>query len=130
MTPVVHVAGRRDLNAPRRASAVQLAFHSPWLRAICESERFANDELGEAVAQVLKRRLADMAAATSVVDLVAGRPRLVGGTAFDQMAVDLYEGFVITFAANHTKNPKTETGDLDWKRVTRIKILRIECDHG
>jgi hypothetical protein len=109
---------------------VQLAFHSAWLRTICESERIAKDELGGAVAEVLKHRLADMAAATSVTDLVAGRPRVLGGTAKDQMAVDLCHSYVITFVANHTKNPITETGDMDWKRVSRIKILRIGRDHG
>lgn len=109
---------------------MQLAFHSPWLRTICESERVSKDELGGAVAEVLKHRLADMAAATSVTDLVAGSPRVLDGTARDQMAVDLCEGYVITFVANHTKNPKTGTGDLDWKRVSRIKILRIERDNG
>jgi toxin HigB-1 len=113
-----------------RASTLQVAFASPWLRTICESERFAKEELGEAVTEVLKHRLADMAAATSVVDLVAGRPRVLAGTALDQMAVELYESFVITFSANHTNSPKTETGDLDWKRVSRIKILRIGCDRG
>ena len=109
---------------------MQLAFHSPLLRTVCESERIARDELGGPVAEVLKHRLADMAAATSVTDLVAGRPRVLGGTARDEMAVDLCEGYVIAFAANHTKNPATGTGDLDWKRVSRIKILRIERHHG
>ena len=109
---------------------MQLAFHSPWLRTICESESSAKDELGEAVARILKHRLADMAAATSVVDLVAGRPRVLGGTASDQMAVDLCEGFVMIFRANHTKNPRTESGDVYWKRVNHVKILHIGCDHG
>jgi hypothetical protein len=109
---------------------VQLAFHSAWLRTICESERNAKDEFGEAVAEALKHRLADMSAATSVNDLVAGRPRILGGTAPHQMALDLGDNYRIAFTANHTKNPRTETGDLDWKRVSRIKILRIERDHG
>ena len=109
---------------------MQLAFHSAWLRTICESERIAKGELGGAAAEVLKHRLADMTAATSVSDLVAGRPRVLEGTPRDQMAVELCEGYVITFVANHTKNPITEPGDMDWKRVNRIKILRIECDHG
>jgi hypothetical protein len=109
---------------------VQLAFHSAWLRTICESERIAKDEFGEAVAEALKRRLADMSAATSVNDLVAGRPRALGGTAPKQMTVGLCDNYRVTFTANHTKNPMTETGDFDWKRVSRIKILRIERDHG
>lgn len=109
---------------------MQLAFNSALLRTFCESERQAKQEFGDAVAEVLKHRLADMSAATSVGDLVAGRPRILGGAARQQMAVDLRDGYVIAFTANHAKNPMTETCDLDWKRVSRIKILRIERDNG
>lgn len=86
-------------------------------------------ELGTRVAEVLKRRLADIRAATSGEDLVAGRPRELEGT--DQhMVVDLCDGRRIVFCANHPKNPMTKSGDLDWARVSRVKILRIEKDHG
>lgn len=109
---------------------MELAFNSKSLRTICESERQAKLELGDAVAEILKHRLADLRAATSVKDLVAGRPRVLDGAALQQMVVDLRDGYRIVFTANHTKNPMTETGDLDWERVSRIKILRIERDHG
>ncbi len=109
---------------------MQLAFHSASIRTICESERHAKQELGDAVAEVLKHRLADMSAATSVRDLVAGRPRILGGTIPQQMVVDLRDNYLVAFTANHTKNPVTETGDLDWERVSRVKILRIERDHA
>ena len=86
-------------------------------------------ELGTRVAEFLKRRLADLRAATSVDDLVAGRPRALEGT--DQlMVVDLCDGHRMVFCANHPKNPMTESGELDWARVSRVKILRIEYDHG
>lgn len=120
----------RTQTLPRRVSTLQLAFDSKPLRTICESERHAKLEFGDAVAEILKHRLADMWAATSVRDLVAGRPRVLGGAAPPQMVVDLHDRYRVVFTANHTKNPMTETGDLDWKRVTRIKILRIERDHG
>lgn len=107
-----------------------LAFHSASLRTVCESERHAKDKFGEAVAEALKHRLADMSAATSVSDLVAGRPREVPGNPSGQMALGLCNNHYIVFTANHTKNPRTETGGLDWKRVSRIKILRIGRDHG
>ena len=86
-------------------------------------------ELGTRVAEVLKRRLADIRAATSVEDLVAGRPRELAGSD-PHMIVDLSDGYYIVFGANHPNNPMTESGDLDWTRVSRVKILRIENDHG
>jgi toxin HigB-1 len=82
------------------------------------------------VSEALKHRLADLFAAASVSDLIAGRPRELEGNPSGRMALDLCDGYCVVFAANHTKNPVTETGGTDWKRVTRIKILRIGRDHG
>ena len=72
---------------------------------------------------MLKNRLADMRAAKSAKDLVAGKPRTEDS---QYMVVDLSEGYTIVFKANHTNNPLTEASDLDWAKVTRIKILRID----
>lgn len=105
---------------------MELAFHYRKLRILCESEAHAKHELGSEVAEVLKRRLADLDAATSAQDLVAGRPRELDDA---NMAVDLCDGYRIVFCANHPSNPVTETGDLDWSRISRIKVLRIESDN-
>ena len=106
---------------------MELAFETKELRDICESEVEAKGKLGEAIAEALKHRLADMDAATSPKDLLAGRPRLSqdGQT----MMIDLCESHRIVFAANHLDNPAAADGDLDWAKVRRIKILRIESDH-
>ena len=106
---------------------MELAFDDKSLRTLCESEAPARRELGLEVAEVLKRRLADLCAATSVKDLVAGQPRELDAA---HMAVDLCDGHRIVFCANHSSNPMTETGDLDWSKVNRVKVLRIERDHG
>jgi hypothetical protein len=42
------------------------------------------------------------------------------------MAVDLCDGYRIVFDANHPNIPLTETGSIDWAKVSRIKILRID----
>jgi hypothetical protein len=60
-------------------NSLELAFDSKSLRTTCESERQAKLELGDVVAEVLKHRLADLLAAKSVKDLVAGQPRLLDG---------------------------------------------------
>lgn len=103
---------------------MELAFDSMPLRSICESEVQAKHELGDTAAEFLKRRLADLRAAKSANDLVAGRPRI--GDDREHIVIDLGDSHRLIFKANHTNNPRTSTDDLDWGMVSRIKILRIE----
>lgn len=107
---------------------LELAFESKELREMCESEAEAKRQLGDTAAEMLRHRLADLDAAASPKDLLAGRPRL--GQDGETMVVDLCEGCRLVFTANHPSNPTTSTGELDWARVARIRILRIESDHA
>jgi hypothetical protein len=109
---------------------LQLAFESKQLRTICEDEVQAKVELGETVAKTLKHRLADLRAATSIKDLLVGNPRSLPQPEGSNMVVDLCAGWHLVIAANHVSNPTTLENNLDWSRVTRIKILRLEEGHG
>lgn len=104
---------------------VILAFSEKALRQLCLSESKARRVLGEQVAQRLKRRLADLSAAESVMDLVAGQPCELDNA---QMSLALCDGYHIFFCAN-SKVPFLESGAVDWSHVRRIKILRIEKGH-
>lgn len=115
---------------PGRANTLVLAFESKSLRTICESEAHAKSELGPTVAEVLKHRLADLRAATSVKDLVVGQPRVWDSADHQTMVIDLCDGHRMVFCANHLNNPVANPGKLDWPRVSRIKILKIESDNG
>lgn len=106
---------------------MELAFEAKELRDICENEAEAKSRLGDSIAKTLKRRLADLDAATSPKDLLAGRLRL--GKDGKTMVIDLCEDHRIVFAANHPDDPATADGDLDWAKVRRIRILRIEVDN-
>ena len=108
---------------------LELAFESLKLRTICEGPTEAEAEFGPEVAESLRHRLADMRAATSIHDLLAGQPHALEPTELQQMAVALDHGYRLIFCANHVNNPKAESGRVDWKRVSRIKIMRIERDH-
>ena len=94
---------------------------------MCESETEAKRILGDAMAEVLKHRLADLDAATSPKDLLVGRPR--PSEDGQTMLIDLCEGHRIVFTANHPYNPIKQGGELDWANVRRIRILRIESHH-
>ena len=109
---------------------MELAFDKKSLRELCENEEKAKRDFGVRVAENLKRRLADLRAATSVKDLVAGRPREHEGSEHRHIAMDLCEDYRILFCANHHVIPVLESGDVDWSKVSRIKILEIERDHG
>jgi len=74
----------------------------------------------------VERRLADLRAATSVEDLPVAKPRKNSGTC----VVDLPQGYRLVFVPNHTKNPMLKPRTVDWARVGRIKILRIENTDG
>lgn len=109
---------------------MELAFNDKHLRTICENEDDAKKELGETVAEILKHRLADLRAATHVKDLIAGQPRRLTDDESDNMALNLRDDHFIVFTANHVNNPTNDLGELDWESVTRIKVLRIEGNHG
>jgi 3-oxoacyl-ACP reductase-like protein len=107
---------------------LELAFATKTLREICESEVKASRELGVRVAEKLKRRLADLRAASCVNDLVAGRRR-TRSSRNRQMALNLNKSSKIILCSNHNTTPILESGNVDWSKVTRVKILRIEGAH-
>ena len=103
---------------------LQLSFESERLRSICENEDLAKADLGGSIAGTLKRRLADLLAAKSIYELPAGNPRPNQDDPKCQI-IDLAETSYLFLQPNHPKNPLTEGGDIDWGRVTRVKVTRI-----
>ncbi|MBP0635187.1 hypothetical protein [Cupriavidus sp. AcVe19-6a] len=105
---------------------IQLAFQNEKLRQICESSVSAKRRLGEEAARSLRTRLADLRASASPVDMVD-----LGFAVFDagsdiQIFVYIDGGYAVTATVNNRPEPRLEDGQLDWKRVTRLKILSIE----
>jgi hypothetical protein len=91
---------------------------------VCENEVEGNRQLGETLAKALRSRLADLDAASSVKELLAGRPKELSDGI---MSVELGKGGSLVFTANHPNVPKTINRQTDWARVHSIRILSI---HG
>lgn len=104
---------------------MHLAFESKELRAICESHVEAIAQLGEDAAG-LQRRLADLEAATSVADLVAGQPEFVNLPEGERTVVHFSNGRRLLLAANHVKIPVKPDGHINWGKVMRVRLVRIE----
>lgn len=110
--------------------ALEIAFLEKSHRQLCENETIAERKLGTNVAEKLKRRFADLRAATNVKDLAVGKPQEISSAGQQQISVELCDGYHFVFCANHNSNPLLESGSIDWARVSRIKILRIENQNG
>lgn len=101
-----------------------LAFQTRSIRDVCESTTKATYMYGDAVASNLRHRLADLQAATSILDLPESIIKMLDDST--HLMIDLGEGNRILMASNHLNNPLLDSGEIDWHKVTRIKVLRIE----
>jgi len=108
---------------------VILAFSTKAIRSLCECQAKAEREIGLKAARKLRERLADIRAASNVTDLVAGRPREIEAGRLPNYAINLADGYQIVLRANHNEIPLTKSGRIDWSKVSRVRIHRIEVAH-
>lgn len=104
---------------------LELAFDTKEVRMLCENHELAVHELGQEVAGTLLHRLADLRAAQSPLDLLVGSPKAHPDQPRNT-TLSMGPGYNLVISANHTKAPLSKTGGLDWARVRRVKIIRIE----
>ena len=109
---------------------IAIAFSKKKLRSLCEIQIKAEREYGIRVAKALRTRLAELRVAESLLELPAGRPREVNGAPFKNYAVELADGYRLILGVNHGDVPVLESGGVNWARVDRVKVLKIEVSHG
>lgn len=109
-------------------ATLNLAFASKALRSLCEDKSIAERKLGTESAGRLTRRLADLRAAESLADILAGDLVQYLWPATSELSFGL-NGFRLVLRVNHQIVPVDDIGDIDWKRVRRVKIVRIEDNH-
>lgn len=108
---------------------MELAFATKCLRHLCESEVRAERRLGVLGARALQRRLAEIVAAESVEDLVAGQPRFIRENPHEQLVLRVGDNFEVVLKVNHNSVPMLESGTVDWAQVTRVQVLSIKEVH-
>ena len=104
---------------------MEIAFSSRHLRSICETADAADNEYGAEFANSLRDRLADLDAATKIDDLLVGELRDFSYDELRCKALTIVGQHILVFCSNHTSEPKTLTGSIDWSNVRRIKIVMI-----
>lgn len=107
-----------------------ILFADHKLEQLCNTERTGRKKLGAGGARKLFSRLADLHAAATVDDLVAGRPHPLKGDRLGQFAVDLDGGRRRVFECANEPVPQHADGAIDWSRVTTVRIVYIGDYHG
>ncbi|HEY9652949.1 MAG TPA: hypothetical protein V6C95_19995 [Coleofasciculaceae cyanobacterium] len=102
---------------------MEIIFGNSKLLKLCEQQAVAQKQLGQVCARKLRSRLADIAAAGSVRELVAGRPHPLKGDRAGQFAVDLEGAKRLVFEPANDPIPCNEDGSIDWSKVTRVCIV-------
>ncbi|GAB3861569.1 hypothetical protein GCM10028822_41250 [Hymenobacter terrigena] len=104
---------------------MEISFDTIALRTLCEDPAVADAAYNLSVAASLRSRLADLAAATSVYDLPVGTPRPFNPDEPTRYVLDLFPPYTLHFCSAHVKPPHLPTGEVDWHKVNRIKLLAI-----
>lgn len=106
---------------------MEVSFNSKNLRNICESankleDLFSND------ANHLKNRISDLFAFNNMNDFAQFYNRIVKkirAETTEMYQVSFGEKSYILIESSHIKNPTDNQGCIDWKSVSRIKIVSI-----
>lgn len=99
---------------------MEINFETKALRDACEDEALAAQTLGSAAAEALQHRLADIRAADTIHEVLAGRPQ--AGGSMDCYRFELADSFYLVVRPNHMKPRKNAAGMTDWDRVRRVLI--------
>lgn len=108
---------------------MEITFSNAKLQKLCEQQDLAQRKLGKQCARKLRSRLSDLTAATSVQELVAGRPHPLKGNRVGQFAVDLEGGKRLVFEPANNPIPHKEDGGIDWPKITKVCIVFLGDYH-
>ena len=105
---------------------MDLVFATKTIRHLCESQSKARRFFGKRVADKLRSRLSDLEAALNINDMsvwcLSEPPTEPNG----QLSLEIEDGFALVIAAAETPTSNVEGVAIDWTRVTRVKVVKIE----
>ena len=108
---------------------MEIRFKDKQLQDLCNKKVVAVKKLGDIGARKLQTRLADIAAATRVSDLIAGNPHPLKGGRLGQFALDLAGGWRLVFGSANEPIPRRDDASIDWSAVTIVCIEYIGDYH-
>jgi hypothetical protein len=103
---------------------MELAFRTRRLRTLCLDHDVAVKTMGQAAADSLRTRIADLRAVTSLAELPVGRPEVVDGPE-PVLRFQLPDEWMLIARVSHGATPRTPEGELDVARVRRALVQEV-----
>jgi proteic killer suppression protein len=111
---------------------VELSFANTKLAKEMADEKSIMRKYGPDNGRRVCQRLADLMAAENL-ETLRSLPRLraheLAGDRAGQISVDVKHPRRLLLAPDHAETPRKPDGGLDWRRVTKVKILGIVDTH-
>jgi hypothetical protein len=104
---------------------IELAFKTLQLRGWCEDPDRKFTSAKPEVIEQLKGRLADLRAANSPLDLLAGSPKLISDKP-PRVILQLAQGYELICTVNQEKPRVDNSGKIIWEYVRRLQVASIK----
>jgi plasmid maintenance system killer protein len=110
---------------------VDIYFDNQKLQADSNNQRALIKKYGEQEAKVIRRRLDDLDAASTLEDMrrLPGRCHELHGNRSGQLSLDLVHPRRLVFVPFDKPVPRKPDGGLDWAQIKSVLILGIEDTH-
>lgn len=108
---------------------MKISFLHADIEALCKQSKLATRKLGAESAKKLQRRQNELFAASTVAELVAGRPHPLEGDRAGQFSVDLHKGCRLILKSTQQPPPAKADGSIDWAQVDEITIIEVGDYH-
>jgi len=109
---------------------LDVLFKTKKLAKCCLEERVMSKALGARGSRKLKARLADLRAASDILQVHRGRPHQLKGQFAGCIAFDLDAGRRLVVEAVAEPLPELPDGGLDWRNVVAVRVVFIGDYHG
>ena len=111
---------------------VDISFRTAKLRKLANDKKHRDRKLGAEMSKKLGLRLDQLRAAPTLDDMPKigrGRCHELTGNRAGTLSLDLVHPYRLIFEPVDDPAPSKGDGGLDWKRVTRVRILEVTDTH-
>lgn len=110
-----------------------ILFKNRRLEKTCCDEKALFRRWGQVQGNKIKQRLSELHAAENLdtlLTLPGLRAHELSGNRAGQISLDIKHPYRLLIAPDYEVLPRKEDGGLDWKKITKVKVLGVEDTHG
>ncbi|MBU2497864.1 MAG: killer suppression protein [Proteobacteria bacterium] len=110
-----------------------ISFGSRKLEKILSDEKAVTLRYGPEQAKKIRQRLFELQAAENLETLRTlpqVRAHELTGNRAGQISLDVKHPFRLLITPDYENPPLKEDGGFDWKRIRKVKVLKVEDTHG